>query len=186
MIRINLLPVKRKKKPKPIPGFVIATVAASIVVIIGVIFTYVNLKEEINTLQARKTANERKLQDMKKRLKDLENYETLVKAVERKKSVILQLRKNQGVPVRLMDELSKYLPNGIWLKELKTMGNTVDIEGYAFTNSDVVKYVNRLKKSPLFNSVYLAESKRKDISASGARQEKIPVYKFKIKLGVKV
>ncbi|NOZ25203.1 MAG: PilN domain-containing protein [Nitrospirae bacterium] len=185
MIRINLLPVKRKKKPKPIPGFVVATVVASIIVIVGVVFAYVNIKEEIKTLQARKTANEQKLQELKKKLKALENYETLVKAVERKKGVILQLRKNQGVPVRLMDELSKDLPNGIWLKELKTMGNTVDIEGYAFTNSDVVKYVNRLKKSPLFNSVYLAESKRKEISAGGTK-EKIPVYNFKIKLGVKV
>jgi len=185
MIRINLLPVKRKKKPKPIPGFIIAAVIATVVVIVGVVFTYVNIKEEIKSLEARKTSNEQKLQDLRKKLKALENYETLVKTVERKKGVILQLRKNQGVPVRLMDEVSKDLPNGIWLKELKAMGSSVNIEGYAFTNSDVVKYVNRLKKSPLFNSVYLAESKRKEISGGGSK-EKIPVYNFKIKLGVRL
>ncbi len=183
MIRINLLPVKRKKKPKPVPGFIIATVIATVIVLIGVLFTYVNIKEELKSLQARKAANEQKLQDMRRKLKALENYETLVKTVERKKGVILQLRKNQGIPVRLMDEVSRDLPNGIWLKELKFNGNTVDMEGYAFTNSDVVKYVNRLKKSPLFNSVYLAESKRKEISEGGSK-EKIPVYNFKIKLGV--
>ncbi|VAX30606.1 hypothetical protein MNBD_NITROSPIRAE02-626 [hydrothermal vent metagenome] len=185
MIRINLLPVKRKKKPKPVPGFIIATVIATVIVLVGVLFTYVNIKEEVKSLQAKKTSNEQKLQDLKKKLKALENYETLVKAVERKKGVILQLRKNQGVPVRLMDELSKNLPNGIWLKELKVKGNLVDIEGYAFTNSDVVKYVNRLKKSSLFSSVYLAESKRKEISEGGSK-EKIPVYNFKIKLGIRI
>ncbi|GMT46996.1 MAG: fimbrial protein [bacterium] len=183
MIRINLLPVKRKKKPKPIPGFIIVTVIATVIVLIGLLFTYVNVKEELKTLQVRKATNEQKLQDMRKKLKALENYETLVKTVQRKKGVILQLRKNQGIPVRLMDEVSKALPNGIWLKELKVKGKAVAIEGYAFTNSDVVKYVNRLKESPLFNSVYLTESKRKEISGGGSK-EKIPVYNFKLKLGL--
>ncbi len=184
MIRINLLPVKRKKKPKPVPVFVIVAVIATLVVLVGALFTYVNMKEKITVLKERKTSNERRLADLKTKLKSLENYESLVKTVEGKKKVILQLRKNQGVPVRLMDELSKNLPNGIWLRMLQVKNNTVDIEGYAFTNSDVVKYVNRLKKSALFSSVYLAESKRKDITEGGTK-EKIPVYNFKIRLNVK-
>ena len=184
MIRINLLPVKRKKKPKPIPGFLAVAVILIIITSIGVVYAYFNIKEEIKTLQVKKVSNEQRLKELKKKLKELENYESLVKSVEQKKKVIIQLRKNQSIPVRLLDEISKHLPNGIWLSVLRVKDKSVNIEGYAFTNSDVVKYVNNLKGSALFNSVYLAESKHGEISEEGLK-EKVPVYKFKIRLKIK-
>lgn len=178
MIRVNLLPVKRKKKPKPVPVFIVVTIALVLLASIGVIYAYYNVKEEIKDLNARKAANDKRIAELKKRLKELENYESLVKSVEKKKKVIIQLRKNQAVPVRLLDVLSRHLPPGTWLKELKFRGSSLDLDGYAFTNSDVVKYVNNLKGSRFFNSVHLAESKRENLKGL---KEEVSVYKFTIK-----
>ncbi|RMG00723.1 MAG: hypothetical protein D6726_10825, partial [Nitrospirae bacterium] len=171
------------KKPKPLPGFIVATVLLTLITIIGVGFVYFSVKDEIKTLKARKTANERRIKELKAKLKDLDRYEKLVKDVEAKKKLIIQLRKNQSVPVRVLDEISTDLPNGLWLTEMSFKGKTVVVTGYAFTNSDVVSYVNGLKKSKFFNGVYLAESKREVIKQRDIK-EKIEAYKFNIRMNV--
>jgi len=73
----------------------------------------------------------------------------------------------------MLDEVSKDLPSGVWLQSLTLSGGMVDIEGYAFSNSEVVAYVDNLKNSRKFSDVFLQESKQADV-------EKIPVYLFKL------
>ncbi len=184
MIRINLLPTKKKKKkPKPIPGYIAATVISTVVIVIAIVFVGYQLNTTLDTLRARKVSNEAKLKDLRAKLKKLRNYEKLVVDVEKKKKIIIGLRKRQALPVKILDELSRLLPTGVWLNQLTYTGKRVNINGSAFTNSDVVKYVNNLKRSKLFQSVFLAESKYKPIGGKGKKA--IPVYNFKIFLNVK-
>jgi len=183
MIRVNLLPGKKKKKAKPLPGFVVAAVLLTLLTAVFTGFLYFSIKDEIKTLTARKAANDRRIKELKAKLKDLDKFERLVKDVEEKKKLIIQLRKNQSVPVRILDKVSLNLPNGLWLTELTYNGRSVQLKGYAFTNSDVVTYVNNLKKSKVFNGVYLAESKRENIRQKDIK-EKIEAYKFSIRMNV--
>lgn len=189
MIRINLFPIKKKKKkkrkPAPVPGFLIATVLLILAICVGSFYFYIAIKDEIRNLQTKRGANEMQIKELKNQLKALTNYEGLIKSIEEKKSVIVQLRKNQDIPVSLLDELSVRLPEGVWLKEFLFQGKGLNIEGYAFSNSDVVKYVNNLKESKLFDIVYLSESKQESITEKDV-QGSIPVYSFKLLLSVKV
>ncbi|MGW8179722.1 MAG: PilN domain-containing protein, partial [bacterium] len=54
----------------------------------------------------------------------------------------------------------------------------VSLKGFAFTNSNVVEFVNNLKRSSLFTDVYLEESKETNV-------EKIDVYEFKLRFMVR-
>ncbi|HDO36405.1 MAG TPA: hypothetical protein ENH07_08975 [Nitrospirae bacterium] len=185
MIRVNLLPVKRKKKPKALPGFVVVAVLLNFITIIVLGVIFYNVKDEVNTLNARKTANVRKISQLKGRLKELNKYEQLVRSVEEKKKLIIQLRKKQSIPVKLLDEVSRNLPNGIWLTTLTFKGRGVGLTGYAFTNSDVVKFVNNLKKSKLLTGVSLAESKREVVKQRDIK-ERVEAYWFKIRMNVRI
>jgi hypothetical protein len=51
--------------------------------------------------------------------------------------------------------------------------NNISMDGYGFTNSEIVVYVENLKASPLFTEVYLQESKSME-------KEKISGYMFKL------
>ncbi len=185
MIRINLLPVKKKKKkPKPVPGYIVATILLTVIITIGMVYTHYSLSEEITTLKQKKNANAKRLKQLQAKIKELRNYERLVRAVEERKKVILQLKKNQALPVKILDELSRQLPSGVWLTRLNYKGKRVSIEGVAFTNSDVVTYVKNLKRSNLFTSVFLTESKEQNIKAGGLKKG-ITVYNFKVTMGVK-
>ncbi len=184
MIRINLLPTKKKKKkPTPVPGYIAATVILTVIVVIALVFVYYQTQSTYNTLKATKADNEARLKDLRAKLKKLKNYEKLVVDVEKKKKIIIGLREKQSVPVKILDELSRQLPTGVWLSELRYNGRNIKLVGSAFTNSDVVNYVNNLKKSNLFSSVFLAESKHRSMRTGKKRS--LSIYNFIINMTVK-
>lgn len=177
MIRINLLPVKRKKKPKPLPSFVVISTFLTLIVVflLGYFFYYYNSK--LAEARSRFESNKQKIEELKKRIKEVDNFEKLNKTIEERNKIIEQLRKNQNLPVMMLDEISKALPNGVWLHSLSFVGQGISMDGYGFTNSDVVAYVDNLKKSKVFTEINLLESKQVEI-------EKIPLYQFKIAMKV--
>jgi|Deesub1362B_J571_1020462.scaffolds.fasta_scaffold00273_16 type IV pilus assembly protein PilN len=182
MIRINLIPVKKKKKrPKPVPNYIVGGTIFTVVVIIVAVFITYNIRAEITSLKNTKARNEQRLAELRKKLKELKNYERLVEDVKKKKEIIIQLRKNQAIPVKVLDELSRKLPDSVWFKRLEVKGKKVVIEGLAFTNTDIVMFVDKLKRSDVFSSVFLVESKRQQIAEKELR-EKITVYNFKLSL----
>jgi type IV pilus assembly protein PilN len=173
MIRINLLPVRRKKKAKPVPLFVITALLTTLVVIgvLGYLFFY--FSSSLKETKMRFEANKQRIAELKNKIKEVDNFETLNNSYEDKSRIIEQLRRNQAVPVIMLDEISKDLPNGTWLHSISVSNQNVSLDGYAFTNSDVVAYVNNLKSSKTFTEVFLQESKQAEV-------DKIPIYQFKL------
>jgi type IV pilus assembly protein PilN len=179
MIRINLLPTKRKKKASEfpihfIPGIVI-TIAA--VVLMAVYFFYLN--NQISAKKAEKTSKEQRLAEIKEKIKEVENYEKDNEAFREKNKVIEELKAKQAAPLRLLDEVSNMLPKGVWLTELSESGGTIKINGVAFANSDLVNYVQNLKGSQYMTDVQLIESRQ-------AKLEQSIVYNFSLSFRMKI
>jgi len=179
MIKVNLLPVKRKKKHKPIPSFIVSMV----IIVIVTIIVMANLAFFFNSRLSKKKAlfktNENKIVELKQKIKEVENFEQLNKTIEQRNGIIEQLRKNQSMPVRLLDEANNLLPSGVWLDKMAVSGENVSMEGYAFANSDIVTYIDNIKNSQTFTEVYLQESKSTTI-------ENTPLYMFKLIFKIKV
>jgi len=179
MIKVNLLPIKRKKKHKPIPSFIVTMV----IIVLVTIIVMANLAFFFNSRLSKKKAlfktNENKIVELKQKIKEVENFEQLNKTIEQRNGIIEQLRKNQNMPVRLLDEANNLLPSGIWLDKMAVSGENVSMEGYAFANSDIVTYIDNIKNSQIFTEVYLQESKSTTI-------ENTLLYMFKLTFKIKV
>ncbi|MEF9438435.1 MAG: PilN domain-containing protein [Candidatus Mariimomonas ferrooxydans] len=160
MIRINLLLVKRKKKPKPIPSVYIQSAIALVItlLVLGVITFY--LSGKVSDPKSDKAVKEKRLSELKVQLKEVENFERDKKAFEEKIKIIEQLENNQKAPLRLLDQVSAQLPKGVWLTSLIDKGGAIDIAGYAFTNTELVTYIQNLKGSQYLTDVALLESKQ--------------------------
>jgi len=178
MIKVNLIPTKRKKKAKPIPTFIIATVFVTIIAGITMAYLVFFFNSRLSMKKAQFAENERKIAELKEKIKAVENFEQLNKTFQQRNDIIEQLSKNKSVPVKLLDEISNLLPNGVWLQALTITGDKIDIEGSGFTNSDIVSYVDNLKNSKMFTEVYLQETKSTPV-------EKIPLYTFKLTFKIK-
>jgi len=178
MIRINLLPSKRKKAFALPPVFIYG-IAAMAFVIVAIIAGTFFLNKQISSKEAEISAKEQKLKKLQAALEEVKNYERDNKDYRDKNSIIEQLKKNQIVPLRLLDEVSEMLPKGVWLTSLTDKGGVVSIEGFAFTNSDLVAYVQNLKGSKYFIEVMLVESRQTEM-------EDFSIYKFNLTLKITV
>ncbi|HTZ17934.1 MAG TPA: PilN domain-containing protein [Dissulfurispiraceae bacterium] len=190
MIRINLLSERKLKKQKKVqqlvvgeekrgPAFlkIIAIVTGITIVIMASVIFF--LKSNVSDLKAESANNQAKIADLKKKIDEVKKYETLNKAIQQKSALIETLKKNQSVPVRLLDDISKLLPDGVWLSAVSFNNPQVTLEGVGFTNMDIVSFVENLKKSDSFLDVYLEETKQ-------ATVEKTDVYNFKLNFKVKI
>jgi type IV pilus assembly protein PilN len=176
MIRINLLP-SGKKKAAIIPPSIIYGVIATVLFIIISIAVLIFLNKEISSLQAAVVVKENKLQQLQAALQKVKNYERDNAEFREKSRIIEQLKKNQIIPLRLLDEVSEMLPKGVWLTKLSDTGGSISIEGYAFSNTDLVGYVQNLKNSKYLNNVELVESRQMSL-------EQTAVYKFHLTFGI--
>jgi type IV pilus assembly protein PilN len=179
MIRINLLPIKRKKKVQPLPAVFIYGAGALVIIFIVLGVLFLNLTSKISRMKDDKAKKEVALIELREKIKEVENYEKDNEAYRKKNDIIEQLKKNQNAPLRLLDEVSAQLPKGVWLTSLTSKADAVDIKGYAFTNSDLVGYVQNLKSSQYLTDVELLESKQ-------AKVGDVFLYEFKLIFRIKV
>lgn len=178
MIRINLLPSGRKRAVVLPPVLIFGAVAAVGIFVVLVVLTFY-LNKQISSKKAEISTQEQKLQSLKTKLKEVQNYEKDNEEFRKKTRIIEQLKKNQVMPLRLLDEVSEKLPKGVWLTDMEDKSGVVSIEGYSFSNNDLVSYVQNLKGSKYLEDVTLVESRQTEV-------EQISVYRFKLTFEVKV
>lgn len=163
MIRINLLkperkdvlpspssaPIKEAKPDRPSstpPLILLLTVVA----IAALAFTQRNsLTRERNLLETA-NAEKGKLQSV---LVKLDKLETERETRQKKVLLITALRGQQDTAVKIIDALSRNLPEWVWLTEATFDGATMKIKGKATNNTLIAEYVAGLEKSGILNSV---------------------------------
>jgi len=88
---------------------------------------------------------------LKSIIEEVKEYEDKKASLEAKIQLINALKTNQKGPVRLMDEISKALPDLVWLTLLDVSGNnTITMRGKTLSPNAVATYLENLKKSPFF------------------------------------
>ena len=79
-------------------------------------------------------------------LEELDRFVVKSEELTHKISVITDLRDNQRGPVRIMDEVSKALPELLWLDNLALKGRLVNITGRSFTTNAVASFIENLDR----------------------------------------
>ena len=154
MIRINLLGVERQKTRKAF-AFDIGqqiTVACSLLLVaaaLGIGWWYWSLNQEsaqIDTeiVQARQQAA--RLQSI---LKDVQQFEAERSQLQQRVGLIQQLRRGQSLPVQLLDDVSKSLPDMLWLTSLEEKDTDITIEGRSTTLIALSDFVANLGRNAL-------------------------------------
>jgi type IV pilus assembly protein PilN len=177
MIKINLIPVKRKKKAKPVPLFLAAMLLLIVASVIAVFVWGKSIDSTIDALEKQKQANAQKLKELDAKVKEVKNFESLNAQVTQRKEIIEQLTRNQSLPVRIIDEMSTRLTDGVWLKSMVISGKSLRISGTGFKNTDIVSFVQSLKDSELFTNVNLLGTSRQMVGG-------IETYSFNMTLEV--
>ena len=180
MIKINLLPTKRKP-PRKVTELQKQLIIAVVVVggvFAGMAFYYFSLNAKISSREKERAAAMAEVARQDNLLTEVKHVEDERKKVTDKIGIIEQLKKNQQGPVRLLDEISKAIPATADIISMNEANGNINISGEAFTNEDVVKFVENLKASAFFTDVFLLET-------SQAVREGYELYVYKLQFKYK-
>lgn len=180
MIKINLLPTKRKppRKVTELQKQLIIGVVVLGGVATGMALYFISLNGKIASRIQQRAAAMAEVARQDNMLKEVKNVEEERKKVTDKIGVIEQLKKNQQGPVRLLDEISRAIPVSADIISMAESNGNVSITGEAFTNEDVVRFIDNLKASPYCTDVTLQETMQSMV-------EGYEVYKYKLQFKYK-
>lgn len=109
-------------------------------------------------LLSSKRADLRQLEQVRRRerdellqyIKKVEELEARRESLRQKIEVIEELKRNQRGPVKIMDEVSRALPELSWLTKLTLRENELMLEGTAMDENAVANFIANLDASPFF------------------------------------
>ena len=159
MIRVNLLPhrqLKREARQREfglIAGFV--AIAAAVVVFLG--WTFLN--NRIDSQTERNTRLDAAIVKLDKEIADIKDLKDQISTMLDRKQVVENLQTNRSQAVVVLDELSRQLPEGMYLKSIKQQGGVITLEGVADTNARIATMVRNLSASQWLQSPNLIEIK---------------------------
>lgn len=181
MIRINLLSegrrpvVARKQRPKLSLGgqdpsaYILGTGIFIGLLVVGV--WWFNLNSKIRAVDGQIGRAQAEVNELRPILEEVADFKAKQEELKRKIEVIKDLTLKQQGPVQIMDEVSRSLPELLWLATMEFRGQTVDLAGTAFNTNAIASFIENLGKVPEFK-----EPDPRDLQRGGRGQS----YNFRI------
>lgn len=174
MIRINLLGGERKKTTKAV-AFDIGqrvTLLSSLVIVVavaGIGWWYQSLASASAQVDAEMAAAEQEAVVLRAMVAEMQGFEAQRARIQQRVTLIEGLRSGQSVPVRLLDHVSRSLPDLLWLTAMTQDANQVTIEGQSTQLLALSDFVRNLSDSALLQKpIEIVDSKVQTASGSGA------------------
>jgi type IV pilus assembly protein PilN len=157
MIRINLLGVERAKVKKKV-AFQVGqklTLGCSLILIVTTLFVgwrYWSLAKQSKSLDEQISTAQNEASRLHTIITQVQQFEQRKAQLQQRVALIEQLRKEQTGPVHMLDQISRALPQMVWLTDLKesATANEVLIEGRCLNVSLVSEFVSNLEASGWF------------------------------------
>lgn len=161
MIKVNLLVEARADKVTRQPLISLGSLSGPNLnnyIILAVLFLglavvglrYWQLDSKIKEIGEETAVNQREYERLKPIIDEVEAFKKKNADLKKKIEVIEDLKNKQQGPVRIMDEISKALPDLLWLNTLQMTGNVVTIRGQALNENAVANFISNLAASPFF------------------------------------
>lgn len=187
MIRINLLPVRKKVQREM--GRQILALFAFVLVGAGVgnFFWYSDRDGVVQRQAEALNSTRQRIADLDKTIGEVKNINTRKTEVEKKLAVLDELRKGRSGPVRLLDALSTSLPKKAWIKGFIEERGNVKLTGSAVSHDDVAELMRNLNGmvwtpkgiGRLVEQRKEAKTSRVELVAAEAAIEEFPVGDIK-------
>ena len=173
MIRINLLPVRKKKQRD---NAIIQMVGMVAVIVLSVVGTYMwglYYQNEIEQREQKIAEARDEIARLKKIIGEVNQLEKQKERLRKQLGVIEQLERGKRGPVHVLDEMSTHVPKRVWVERFVEAGGTLSLEGVGLENADISEFLRALQKSKYFSNVRLAFTQMKERNG-------VKSYAFKI------
>src|SRR5215213_7847846 len=160
MIKINLLSEGKRsavRKAKPSAALLEGKDIGQYLIVVGLLLGLIasgmywwQLKGQVAEQQEEIAAAQTEVDALGAVIREVEDYKAKKAELERKIGIINDLKANQRGPVRIMDYVSKSLPELLWMDRMTMNATTIVLEGRAFNTNAVAALIENLDKIPEF------------------------------------
>jgi Tfp pilus assembly protein PilN len=169
MIKINLLAERKQARAKPAPGLRAeggGPSAGRNLLLVGILLLGVvgsggwwwMLSGEVQDWQRKHADADRELKRLEEVRKKADRFKRQKDLLKRKIDLITELKKQQEVPVHIIDQVSRNLPDFLWLDSMTANKNQISINGKATNYTAVSNFYTNLSSSGYFKDVSLGRT----------------------------
>jgi type IV pilus assembly protein PilN len=88
-------------------------------------------------------------------IKEVEDYQARKDSLQKRIDLINQLKQNQKGPVRIMDQISRDLPDLVWLDRMDINAGRIALSGRGLNPNAIALFVENVKNDPYFEEPQL-------------------------------
>lgn len=171
MIKINLLEVEKERRPKSAaaaPGAAPTTLMAILIfggAAAGFAGHYWVKNNQLNALQKDVVEKRQKKKELEPYIKRVDELEARRNELAKKNHAIEELRSQRTIPVHILDEMSRALPEYLWLTNLTLKGAVLAIDGETLQEQAIPTFMKNLEASEFLGSIRLIQTTQINISS---------------------
>jgi type IV pilus assembly protein PilN len=183
VILINLLPHRQERRQRRKVAFFVGLGVAAAMGLVIVGLWYFLLQHLISNQQQRNQFLTAEITRLEAQIKDIATLKAEIEALKARQKAVEDLQTDRNVPVRLLNELVKQVPEGVYLTSIKQNGTVVAVNGIAQTN----ERVSELLRNTAYNSEWLTRPELIEIRATtaGAGRDQRRLFDFSMRLNLK-
>lgn len=162
MILINLLPHREAARKRRKESFQVTMFLAVVVGLLVAALVYWWFQSRIENQQDRNAYLSSQIAVLDKQIKEIAGLEGEINALRERQKAVEALQANRNLPVHLLNELVRQLPEGVYISSIKQNGLQVEMKGVAQSNERVSEVLRNLSG----NTAWFAKPDLKEIVAS--------------------
>ena len=181
MILINLLPHREMARQRERQRFNAALMLAAVVGLLIAALIYLWFQLLISNQQGRNEMLRAENKKLDEQIKEVASLQSEIAALKARQQAVESLQTDRNLPVHLMNESVRQLPDGIVLRGIKQENQNILFTGSAQSNERVAQFLGNLSKA---TSAWLTKPDLVEIVAANvaiAPKNQRRVYNFTIR-----
>jgi type IV pilus assembly protein PilN len=169
MILINLLPHREERRRRQQSAFYVGIGFSALAGVLLAFIWFAALSHMASVQSARITFLRTEVGILERQIKDIATLNADIEALKARQKAVEDLQIERNAPVRLLRELARQTPDGVYLISIRQTGDGVMLAGMAQSNERVSEFLRNVT----YNSAWLQQPELLEIKsappAQGAR-----------------
>jgi len=183
VILINLLPHREAARKRQRESFY-ATLGLSALlggVLAGAIFLW--YATQISDQQAKNSVLQNEIKRLEAQIKDIATLQQEIASLRARQQAVEDLQADRNMPVHLLNELVRQLPDGVYVTSVKQENQLVSVQGVAQSNERVSELLRNLgNNSPWLSRPELVEIVAGNVSLTPKDQRRVANFNIRVRL----
>ena len=147
MARINLLPWREERRAERKKGFLVALALVALLAALVLIVVDQLINSEIDYQNRRNGYLRKNIAELDAKVAEIRDLQRKRTELLDRMRVIQELQGNRPIIVRIMDQLVRTVPDGVFYTSLKSSAGKITVEGVAESNNRVSSLMRRMEGS---------------------------------------